>query len=283
MKEIASSRTPFAIKSGGHTSNPGFSSTPGVHIVFDNMKQVTLSSDKSTVEIGMGQTWSEVYKTLDGSGVNVVGGRTVGPGVGGFTLGGGYSWKTNQYGLTSDNVKAYNIVYPNATIAKIDKSTPDMFFALKGGLNRFGVVTSAEYYTHPQVPTVYAGLAFYDPAQLDKISNATALFFEQNKDPRAQIITTLDGGATGTSALVLFFYDGPSKPAGFSFFDGIPSTINTVKAQSFSSFVSGIPANIQTNARGTFDSFSTSALTKPFIDAIANETSVRCTCGGLAM
>jgi hypothetical protein len=38
------------------------------------------------------QTWAQVYEILDGSGVNVVGGRTPGPGVGGFTLGGGFSW-----------------------------------------------------------------------------------------------------------------------------------------------------------------------------------------------
>lgn len=33
-----------------------------------------------------------------------------------------------------------------------------MFFALKGGLNRFGIVTSAEYFTHEQPPTVYVSL-----------------------------------------------------------------------------------------------------------------------------
>ena len=42
--------------------------------------------------IGMGLTWADVYKSLQGTGVNVVGGRVPGPGVGGYTLGGGYSW-----------------------------------------------------------------------------------------------------------------------------------------------------------------------------------------------
>lgn len=51
---IAQSQTPFALKSGGHTSNPGHSSTTGVHISFSRMKQVNLSEDKSTVELGMG-------------------------------------------------------------------------------------------------------------------------------------------------------------------------------------------------------------------------------------
>lgn len=54
MKIIASTRTPFAIKSGGHASNPGFSSTTGVHISLVKLNQVTLNADKSLVEIGTG-------------------------------------------------------------------------------------------------------------------------------------------------------------------------------------------------------------------------------------
>lgn len=92
MTAIASYGAPFALYSAGHASNKGFSSTTGVHIAFKRMNQVSLSADKSTVEIGMGNGWADVYDKLDGTGVNVVGGRVKGPGVGGFTLGGGYSW-----------------------------------------------------------------------------------------------------------------------------------------------------------------------------------------------
>lgn len=41
---------------------------------------VTLSTDKSTVEVGSGLLWDDVYSALEDSGVNVVGGRV--PGVG---------------------------------------------------------------------------------------------------------------------------------------------------------------------------------------------------------
>jgi hypothetical protein len=40
---------------GGHASNPGFSSTKGVHISLKRLNQLTLSPDHSTVEIGFGQ------------------------------------------------------------------------------------------------------------------------------------------------------------------------------------------------------------------------------------
>lgn len=92
MTAIGRYRAPFAVYSAGHASNKGFSSTTGVHIALKRMNQVSLSTDKSTVEIGTGNGWADVYDKLDGTGVNVVGGRVKGPGVGGFTLGGGYSW-----------------------------------------------------------------------------------------------------------------------------------------------------------------------------------------------
>lgn len=54
MKIIGSTRTPFAVKSGGHASNPGFSSTTGVFISLVRLNQVTLSQDKTTAEVGTG-------------------------------------------------------------------------------------------------------------------------------------------------------------------------------------------------------------------------------------
>ncbi|KAK7720388.1 hypothetical protein SLS57_005477 [Botryosphaeria dothidea] len=245
--------------------------TTGVHISLSRLDQVVLSSDKSSVEIGTGITWADVYKKLQGSGYNVVGGRTVGPGVGGFTLGGGYSWKTNQHGLTCDTVKSFNLVLPNGTITRVDSSEPDLFFALKGGLNRFGVVTSAEFYTHEQPDQVYGGLAVYGTDQLSAVLNATTKFDAENTDPKAQIITTLEGGTTGTNALVIFFYDGPTRPESFSYFDGLKATISTVKSQTFSDFVAGFPSNIITNARGTFHTLSTSKLTPTFVEAVRKE------------
>ncbi|KAL9056195.1 MAG: hypothetical protein Q9162_003074 [Coniocarpon cinnabarinum] len=231
---IAENETPFCIKSGGHASNAGFSSTTGVHMSMIRMNQTTLSPDNSTVEIGMGLGWSQVYKSLEPTGYNVVGGRVAGPGVGGFTLGGGFSWKSNQFGLTSDTVKSFKVVLPNGTIASIDSETsPDEYFALKGGLNRFGIVTSAVYYTHPQPPQVFAGIRVYPARDTQALLQATADFNNNNKDPKAQIIHTLNGGLLGTTSLVLFFYDGPTAPSSFAPFDAIKPSIDLVKPQSF--------------------------------------------------
>jgi len=54
LKIVGSTRTPFAVKSGGHSSNQGFSSTTGVHISLVRISQIILSADKQTVEVGLG-------------------------------------------------------------------------------------------------------------------------------------------------------------------------------------------------------------------------------------
>ena len=59
------------------------------------------------------------------------------------------------------NLTCLIILNQNGTIATIDATQPDLFFALKGGLNRFGIVTSAVYRTHVQPPEVYVRL--HDP------------------------------------------------------------------------------------------------------------------------
>jgi FAD/FMN-containing dehydrogenase len=115
-------------------------------------RDIVLNEEEGTVEIGAGLTWTEVYSYLVPKGLNVVGGRVDGVGVGGFTLGGGrhtsslprfaqrhtvagYSWKTNQYGLTIDTVTAFELVLPNGHVITVTEKDEDLWFALRVRLN----------------------------------------------------------------------------------------------------------------------------------------------------
>ncbi|KAH9990419.1 hypothetical protein BJV77DRAFT_1068929 [Russula vinacea] len=117
LRILGSNRTPFAVKGGGHTTNPGFSSTTGVQISMSRFNEIKVNSASGTVEVGAGLTWDQVYEVLEPTGVNVVGGRVYGIGVAGLTLGG------------DDN---------------------DLWFGLKGGMNNFGIVTRFTFQSHPQ-------------------------------------------------------------------------------------------------------------------------------------
>ena len=77
------------IKSGGHSPNPGFSSTKGVLVALHRIGGVIHDSASQTAVIGTGMIWDDVYKALEPHGVSVLGARAPGIGVGGFLLGGG--------------------------------------------------------------------------------------------------------------------------------------------------------------------------------------------------
>jgi FAD/FMN-containing dehydrogenase len=80
---------PFAVKGGGHATNPGFSSTRGVQIAMTRFNETKVDLASRTVEVVAGLNWDQVYAVLKPTGVNVVGGRIPGVGVAGLTLGGG--------------------------------------------------------------------------------------------------------------------------------------------------------------------------------------------------
>jgi len=143
-------RTPFAVKGGGHTTNPGFLSTSGVQIAMVHFNTVAIDHSASVVAVGAGLLWDDVYKALDGTGLNVVGGRVPGIGVAGLTLGGGgyfssrlaiftvahwclkgYSYKTSQFGLALDNVVSYELVLPDGTVRNVTREDEDLFFGLR--------------------------------------------------------------------------------------------------------------------------------------------------------
>jgi FAD/FMN-containing dehydrogenase len=66
IKLIGQRRIQFAVSSGGHTSNAGFSSTTGIMISLKGFQHVHLSGDKSYVDIGAGNIWDNVYQVLEG-------------------------------------------------------------------------------------------------------------------------------------------------------------------------------------------------------------------------
>ncbi|KAF8156106.1 FAD-binding domain-containing protein [Crassisporium funariophilum] len=270
---LGSTQTPFAVKGGGHASNPGFSSTTGVHISMYRFSDVIYDAPSQTVQIGPGLIWDDVYAALEPHNVNVVGGRVTGVGVAGFILGGGYSWKTNQYGLTIDTVTAFELVKPSGSIVTVTQaSDPNLFFGLKGGFNNFGIVTKFTLKTFPQTQ-VWGGLITITAPHIDDVSAATAAFSANVQDPKAGIITTYNFllGSPGISQLL--FYDGPTPPLGiFDDFLAIPYLTKDISTRSFVSLVQSSPANATSGQRGVFNAVSVLDFSPTILDAVLNET-----------
>ncbi|KAJ4321400.1 hypothetical protein N0V94_002937 [Neodidymelliopsis sp. IMI 364377] len=167
---------PFAAKSGGHSAVPGGSNVEGgITISFEKLSKIALSADKKTVSFQPGHTWYDIYTALEKDNVTVIGGRVASVGVGGLTLGGGISYFSSQYGLACDNVLSYELVTASGIIINVSQNSfPDLYWALRGGGNNFGIVTQFNVQAIPQAQ-MWGGMRTYlessFPALIDAYIN----------------------------------------------------------------------------------------------------------------
>ncbi|KAK7032206.1 hypothetical protein VNI00_013380 [Paramarasmius palmivorus] len=274
LQVVGSSRTPFAVKGGGHTANPGFSSTTGVHIAMSRFSEVTYNEESNTAVVGTGLVWDDVYNVLEPLGIVVVGGRFTGVGVAGYSLGGGYSWHTNQYGFTVDNIVAFELVLPNGTVQNVTEgSDAELFWGLKGGFNNFGIVTRITFKTFP-LTKVWGGLISYPIGTHAAVKKAISNFVENVKDPKAAIFSAYNVVIGQVPVFLQYlFYDAPTVLDGvFDDFLRIPFLTKDVSTRSFPSLVRATITNITTGTRGIFDTVPVTHYTPSLIDAIVNET-----------
>ncbi|KAL1734966.1 hypothetical protein EV714DRAFT_201399 [Schizophyllum commune] len=214
LRVLDQTRTPFAVKGGGHSMNVGFSSTTGIQIAMTRFSEVIYDEETETATVGAGLVWDDVYAALDPLGRGAVGGRVPGIGVAGFILGGGYSWYTNQHGLALDNVVAFELVKPNGEVALVSEhSDPDLFFVLKGGYNNYGIVTQFTLKTYPQ-EKLWGGHALYTEELSDEFSDALYDFSEHNTDSKASLIGSYSSINGELYSTLFMTYNGPTPPDG---------------------------------------------------------------------
>jgi FAD/FMN-containing dehydrogenase len=127
-------------------------------MVSSNLTTLALSEDHSSVTLGPGHNWGAVYSYLEAYDLAVAGGRLAPVGVPGLLLAGGINFYGNQHGWSADNVLSYEVVLASGQIVTATGSNnTDLFWALKGGSNNFGIVTSFTLRTFPSTQ-VWAGV-----------------------------------------------------------------------------------------------------------------------------
>ncbi|KAF2275893.1 FAD-binding domain-containing protein [Westerdykella ornata] len=237
VRVLNENKEPFVVKSGGHNPNRGFASIAnGPLISTKYLNEVTFNPDSMTVRIGPGNDWDEVQAVLQKSGVAAVGGRIGGVGVGGYMLGGGLSFMSTEYGWAANNVVEFEVVLANASIVTASKdSHPDLFKALKGGGNNYGVVTAFTVLAHPQ-GQIWGGNLMFTANQTPALLTAIREFTENYPDEKAAIIMTTQLSAVGAIDmwLMFLFYDGPTPPPGtFDVFTNIGPILNNCKTRDY--------------------------------------------------
>ncbi|KAI0802234.1 putative FAD-binding oxidoreductase [Xylaria sp. FL0064] len=217
-----------AIRSGGHCPSPGAANIDqGVLIDMSGFNNVEYDATNQVAVIGSGQTWGDVYSELDRHKVTVVGGRVLDVGVGGLLLGSGLSYLSDLYGMACDNVVNFEVVLADGSLINANKSSnSNLFWALKGGANNFGIITSFTLYRSEDLPTLIATLLKYQSSP--------------SRSPYANLF--IQGFPTNSSFgvnLELVYLKPEESPEAFAPFYSIPTIADTTRLRTFSDFLTG--------------------------------------------
>ncbi|PGH00946.1 hypothetical protein GX51_05495 [Blastomyces parvus] len=244
----------FAVRSGGHATFPGASNIQdGMAFDMQAINEITIASDGKTAVLGTGNTWYDVYKTLEARNLTAVGAFAANVGVGGHILGGGISLLSNLYGWACNNVINYEIVGAHGGILNVDAERPEMFSALCGGGNNFGIVTRFTVNIYPQGP-IWQGLREFNMDKKRVVLDAYVnLGRNIEKDPRSnQYFTAFTVTRDAEKISVdLENADGIHYPSIFNEVIAIPVILATSKIQYMSEVTEALANKTRSGLRNT--------------------------------
>ncbi|MFC8147392.1 FAD-binding oxidoreductase [Streptomyces paradoxus] len=161
---------PVAVQGTGHAL-AAVAAEGGVLINTSRMTGVRVDESARTAWVAAGVSWDRVIHEAAPAGLAPLSGSAPGVGVVSYTLGGGLGPLSRRYGYAADHVRSIDVVTADGRLRQVTKSSdPDLFWALRGGRDNFGVVTGIEIDLMP-VATLYGGGLFFDFASVTEVFN----------------------------------------------------------------------------------------------------------------
>jgi len=168
---------------------------------------------------------------------------------------GGLSFFSSRYGFVCDNVVNYEVVLASGQLVHVNAiSYPDLFKALKGGSNNFGIITRFDVKVFSQGPIWggFLGTRIEDRekvfASFEKISRSSEY------DPFAAFIISFtwrpNMGWIGASTLT--YTKAEEHPPIFAELESLPTTFSTMRVASLTSFTRELDATTPAGHRETF-------------------------------
>jgi FAD/FMN-containing dehydrogenase len=157
-------------------------------------------------------------------------------GIGGLTTGGGISFFSPRYGWTCDTATNFEVVLADGSIINANNtSNQDLFTALRGGNNNFGIVTRIDLRTFEQ-GLIWAGNMVLPVSSVDNnISEFVKINSADKYDEYASLITTFVFSAARNMSVIsnLLEYtkaeEGSPNPSVFEGILNLPSLFSTTK------------------------------------------------------
>jgi FAD/FMN-containing dehydrogenase len=161
---------PVAVQATGH--GLAIAAEGGLLISTRRMTGVEIDPVAGVARVEAGARWGAVIEAAAAHGLAPLSGSSPDVGVVGYTLGGGFGLMARRYGRAADQVRALGVVTADGSLRHVTAETePDLFWALRGGRDNFGVVTSMEFGLVP-VTTLYGGGLYFGTEHLADVLRA---------------------------------------------------------------------------------------------------------------
>ncbi|CAM5241577.1 FAD-binding oxidoreductase OS=Streptomyces cyaneofuscatus OX=66883 GN=G3I52_27950 PE=3 SV=1 [Streptomyces cyaneofuscatus] len=136
----------------------------GVLIATRALDSVTVDPVRRTARIGAGASWGRVIEAAAPHGLAPLNGSSPSVGAVSYTLGGGLGILAREFGYAADHVRSLDVVTADGTARRVTpEREPELFWGLRGGGHRLGVVTGMEI-ALVAVERLYGGSIVFDGA-----------------------------------------------------------------------------------------------------------------------
>jgi hypothetical protein len=180
----------LALRGGGH-SRLGYGMCDGLVIDLSAMRRVEVDAGKRVARAEGGALVRDLDEATQHFGLATTSGGCPTVGIAGLTLGGGEGRLDAKYGAACDNLISAQVVTVDGRLLEASqKSSPDLFWALRGGGGNFGVVTALEYQLHP-VGQVLSGALTYPAGRIPELLQAFTKFLEGAPDEMSAFVQLL--------------------------------------------------------------------------------------------
>jgi FAD/FMN-containing dehydrogenase len=154
---------PVAVMATGHGS--AIPADGALLITTSRMTAVRVYADSKSVRVEAGARVRHVLDATTPFNLAPITGSSAGVGVVGFSLGGGLSPTLGRlYGWAADHVASIDVVTPDGELRHATETKePDLFWAIRGGKDNFGVVTALELDLF-DVSHLFGGGLYFDGA-----------------------------------------------------------------------------------------------------------------------
>ncbi|KAL2856820.1 hypothetical protein BJX68DRAFT_253192 [Aspergillus pseudodeflectus] len=207
---------PFAVASGRHTTSDASSCEGGLIIDLRSMRAVSVDPDARTITAAGGCLWRDVDQAAARHGLATVGGTVNDTGVGGLALGGGYGWLAGRHGLIIDNLLSVEMVLADGRLVTVsEESLPDLFWAVRGAGQEFGVAVEFTLRAHEQRNAVWAGEIVLAFDKVDLIFNFANDLVETTNGDSAMMVNLSTSPLTNGELMIKMavFHNGDAKSA----------------------------------------------------------------------